>query len=63
MVSVYYLSVESVMIHTHTHTNTHTHTHTHTHPFNGPFSETIRVSRYYTRKVKPAWILLKQRDR
>jgi len=26
--------------------NTHTHTHTHTHPFNVPFSETTRVSRY-----------------
>jgi len=26
--------------------HTHTHTHTHTHPFNGPLSETTRVSRY-----------------
>ena len=30
----------------------------HTHPFNGPFSETTRVSRY--QKVKPIWILLMQ---
>jgi len=34
------------------------HTHTHTHPFNGPSSETTRVSRY--QKSKPIWILLKQ---
>ena len=33
-------------------------THTHTHPFNGPFSRTIRVSRY--QKGKTIWILLKQ---
>ena len=30
----------------------------HTRPFNGPFSRTIRVSRY--QKDKPIWILLKQ---
>ena len=29
----------------------HTNTHTHTHPFNGPFSETIRVSRYQKGKT------------
>ena len=29
---------------------THTHTHTHTHPFNGPLSETTRVSRYQKSK-------------
>jgi len=28
-----------------------THTHTHTHPFNGPFSETTRVSRYQKGKT------------
>ena len=33
-------------------------THTHTRPFNGPFSGTIRVSRY--QKGKTIWILLKQ---
>jgi len=31
----------------------------HTHPFNGPFSGTIRVSRYQTGKTND-WILLKQ---
>jgi len=44
----------------HTHAR-YTHTHTHTHTFNGPFSGTTRVSRY-RKKVKPVWILLKQRD-
>ena len=31
--------------------HTHTHTHTHTHPFNGPLSETTRVSRYQKGKT------------
>ena len=30
---------------------THTHTHTHTHTFNGPFSGTIRMSRYQKGKT------------
>ena len=38
--------------------STSTHTQTHTHTFNGPFSGTIRVTRY--RKGKPIWILLEQ---
>jgi len=35
----------------------HTHARTQAHPFNGPFSGWAS-----TRKVKPSWILLKQRD-
>jgi len=38
---------------------THTHTHTHTHLFNGPFPGLPR--RASTIKVKPIWILLKQK--
>jgi len=51
------ISIQEAHTHSHTHTHTRartharTHTHTHPHPFNGPFSETTRVSQYQKGKT------------